>query len=58
MALTADCTVTAAACSRTCDDDSFHDRYRRRRLFWTRNATKRTSTGRSVASHRTSLPYL
>ena len=57
MALTAACTVTAAAVRRS-RDDSFHDRYRRRRVRWRKNAAATTSTGRPAASQLASVPYL
>lgn len=56
-ALTADCTVTAAAIRRS-RDDSFHDRYRRRRVLWRKNTARTTNTGRPAASQFASLPYL
>lgn len=57
IALTVACTVTAAAISRS-PDDSFHDRYRRRRLLWRKKTARMTNTGRPAASQLASLAYL
>lgn len=58
IALTVACTVTAAAAISGRRDDSFHDRYRRRRLLWRKKTARTTKTGRPAAFQLATLPYL